>query len=92
MEIEKSGKEEVVLKLKGRLDTVSAPKLESEIDELQCKSLVLDLQELEYTSSAGLRIFLKASKKLNGNIRIINISDEVRVIINMTGFDKILGI
>lgn len=92
MEIEKSGKEEVVLKLKGRLDTVSAPKLENEIDELQCKSLVLDLQELEYTSSAGLRIFLKASKKLNGNIRIINISDEVRVIINMTGFDKILGI
>ena len=92
MEIEQSGKEEVTLKISGRLDSVNAPKLEKVVDELECKSMILDLENLQYTSSAGLRIFLKASKKVNGNIRIINISEEIRVIINMTGFDKILGI
>ena len=95
MKIEKTlqGKE-LTIKLEGRLDTSTAPELETEIkgstDEVEL--LVLDLEALEYISSAGLRVVLGAQKKMNAQGRMIvkNVNDTVMEIFEITGFSKVL--
>ena len=52
-----------LLKIEGRLDTVTAPNLENQINELNVNGVVLDLENLEYISSAGLRVLLSKHKK-----------------------------
>ena len=85
-----------VIKLDGRLDTTTAPELENAIngegDEL--KSLVLDFMGVDYISSAGLRVILTAQKKMNvqGKMELINVSESVMDIFEMTGFADILVI
>ena len=80
----------------GRLDTVSAPQLEAELRNSisGVKELVFDLADLQYVSSAGLRVLLSAQKVMNrqGGMRIRNANDEVREIFEVTGFDEILTI
>ena len=82
------------LKVEGRLDTITAPELDKRINELDVKELVLDLQNLEYISSAGLRVLLSTHKKfvkLDG-MKVINVKAEVMEIFEMTGFADILNI
>ena len=85
-----------VIKIEGRLDTTTAPELEKAIngegDEL--KSLVLDFKGVDYISSAGLRVILTAQKKMNvqGEMELINVSEAVMDIFEMTGFADILVI
>ena len=82
------------LKVEGRLDTITAPELEKRINELEAKEIVLDLNNLEYISSAGLRVLLSAHKKfvkLDG-LKVINVKYEVMEIFEMTGFADILNI
>lgn len=82
--------------LKGRLDTTTAPQLEevvkSGLDGVE--TLVFDLAELEYISSAGLRVLLSSQKKMNtqGNMTVKNVSEEVGEIFEVTGFADILTI
>ena len=80
----------------GRLDTVSAPQLEAELRNSVngVKELVFDLADLQYVSSAGLRVLLSAQKVMNrqGGMRILNANEEVREIFEVTGFDEILTI
>ena len=87
---------ELTIALKGRLDTTTAPQLESEIkDSLDgCTKLVLDLKELEYISSAGLRVLLSAQKIMNrqGEMVVKNVAPEVNEIFDVTGFSDILTI
>lgn len=74
MEIEKTREEsKLVIKLKGRLDTTSAPDLEKEIAEGVdgVTELVIDMHELDYISSAGLRVLLKAQRVMNDNGRMV---------------------
>jgi anti-sigma B factor antagonist len=83
--------------IKGRLDTLTAPELQAPLSESvkQCKKTVLDCAELEYVSSAGLRVLLmaeKASKAGKTALVIRNISAEIREIFDMTGFSEILTI
>ena len=86
----------VVMKLSGRLDTTTAPELENAIngegDAL--KSLVLDFKEVNYISSAGLRVLLSAQKMMNiqGSMELNNVSEDVMDIFEMTGFADILVI
>ena len=84
------------LKLSGRLDTTTAPSLEEVIkEELSGKeSLVFDLADLEYISSAGLRVLLSAQKVMNnqGSMVVKNVSEEVNEIFEVTGFSDILTI
>ena len=86
----------VILKIEGRLDTTTAPELEKAIngegDELKC--LVLDFKGVDYISSAGLRVILTAQKKMNvqGEMELINVSEAVMDIFEMTGFADILVI
>ena len=82
------------LKVEGRLDTITAPDLDKRINALDAKEIVLDLENLEYISSAGLRVLLAAHKKyvrLNG-MKVTNVKPEVMEIFEMTGFADILTI
>ena len=85
-----------VFKLEGRLDTVTAPELEQVINNEAeiLKNLVLDFGGINYISSAGLRVLLGTQKKMNtqGSMELINVSEDVMDILEMTGFADILVI
>ncbi|MCR5657431.1 MAG: STAS domain-containing protein [Butyrivibrio sp.] len=87
---------EVTLVLDGRLDTTTAPSLEEEVKAVVggAKKLVFDLKELQYISSAGLRVLLSAQKTMNkqGSMLVKNVSDDVNEIFEVTGFSDILTI
>ena len=80
----------------GRLDTSSAPQLDSELNNSLegVKELVFDLAKLEYLSSAGLRVFLSTQKKMNkqGKMIIKNVNSTIMEIFEITGFLEILTI
>lgn len=86
----------VTLNLAGRLDTTTAPELEAAIDGCirGASELTLDLAELDYISSAGLRVLLKAQKIMNtqGIMRVIHVGEPIMEIFEITGFVDILTI
>lgn len=88
--------ENVTLKVIGRLDTQTAPELEKELDNVLsgCKDLTFDFAELEYVSSAGLRVILKAQKAMNaqGSMKLTGVNDSVMEVFDITGFLDILTI
>ena len=92
----KRNAEELVLQIVGRLDTTTAPALEKTIMENMngIKGLTLDFKELEYISSAGLRVLLSAQKKMQqiGVMKVINVCEEVMEVFEITGFADILVI
>ena len=87
---------ELIVKVVGRLDTTTAPELEASLKESfeGLEKLVLDFSELDYLSSAGLRVILKAQKLMNaqGNMKVINVNDMVMEVFDITGFADILTI
>ena len=92
----KRNTDETIIELKGRLDTTTAPALDKTINEDICdtKHLVLNINGLEYISSAGLRVLLSAQKKMNkiGSMKVTNVREEVMEVFEMTGFADILTI
>ena len=85
----------VTLEITGRLDTTTAPNLESVINELltDTKELVFDMSGVEYISSAGIRVLLGAYKKINfaqGKVRIEKANEIVREVFEMTGLSEML--
>ena len=86
----------VSLKIIGRLDTSTAPALEAEIDggASGMQELVLDCSALEYVSSAGLRVILKAQKQMNaqGSMKLTGVNETIMEIFDITGFADILTI
>ena len=97
MTIEKiSNGTELNLKVVGRLDTTTAPELEKEIAEniAGVEKLVLDFCELDYLSSAGLRVLLQAQKTMNkqGEMIVRNVNETVEEIFDVTGFSDVLTI
>ncbi len=88
--------DELKLALAGRLDTTTAPQLEAEMKENLdgIESLILDFENLEYISSAGLRVLLSAQKIMNkqGCMVVKNSSEEIKEIFEVTGFSDILTI
>ena len=86
----------VTLGITGRLDTTTAPNLEAVINEISedTKELVFNMAELEYISSAGIRVLLSAYKKINqrgGIMRIEKANDIVREVFEMTGLVEMLN-
>ena len=83
-------------KLEGRLDTVTAPKLEQSLQELLpgLTELTLDFTDLAYISSAGLRVLRSAQKTMQkqGNMTLIHVNETIREIFEVTGFSEILTI
>ena len=97
MEIKKSGAgENLTIELIGRLDAVTAPQLEKELGTSLdgVKVLFFDFAQLEYIASAGLRVLLVAQKRMNkqGKMSIKNVSEEVKEVLDMTGFINFLQI
>lgn len=92
---EKNGKELTILVI-GRLDTTTAPQLEAELKQSisGVEKLVLDFAELEYLSSAGLRVILSAQKVMNkqGAMIVKNVNETISEIFEVTGFVDILTI
>ena len=85
----------VTLEITGRLDTTTAPNLESVINELSkdTKELIFDMSGVEYISSTGIRVLIGAYKKMNFNqgiMRIEKANDMVREIFEMTGLSQML--
>ena len=82
--------------LEGRLDTVTAPELEKELKGALegVSELTMDFAKLEYISSAGLRVLLAAQKTMNkqGEMRLLNVSETIMEIFEVTGFSDILTI
>lgn len=82
--------------LEGRLDTMTAPQLESELNPgLEgIETLELNFEKLEYISSAGLRVLLSAQKTMNkqGSMEITHVCEEIMEVFNITGFTDILTI
>lgn len=87
MNIEKDIKNTVLtFKLSGRLDTNSSPSLEKEVENIESsiRSIIFDFKNLEYISSAGLRILIQTKKKY-GDVKIINFNNDIKQILEMTG-------
>ena len=86
----------VYLKIEGRLDTTTAPELESCVNELtqSASTLTVDCDGLEYISSAGLRVILKAQKAMNakGGMKLIHVNEAIMEVFDITGFTDILTI
>lgn len=96
MEIEKKTEgDKLTVSLTGRLDAVTAIQLDKELKSLEgVKYLTIDCGNLKYIASAGLRILLKLQKKMNmqGEMNIIKVNREVREVLDMTGFSRLLSI
>ena len=82
--------------MSGRLDTTTAPELEAALDEVleNTKELIFNLENLEYISSAGLRVILKAQKAMNtkGSMKLTGVNDSIMEVFDITGFLDILTI
>ena len=86
----------LLIALEGRLDTTTSPDLEKELKEVLpgVTELTLDLEKLEYISSAGLRVLLAAQKTMSkqGAMKLINVNEIIMEIFEITGFSDILTI
>ena len=90
------------IKLGGFIDTASSPYLQKKVEDISVETIgnggfnvVFDLAEVEFVSSAGLRVLLMARKiadRQNGRISLINVKDSIREVLDMTGFSKILDV
>lgn len=97
MEIKQTKEDtKLTLALVGRLDTNTAPQLDAVLDEQLAgvTDLIIDLEALDYVSSAGLRSFLAAMKKMTkqGSMKLIHVNDTVMEVLEITGFADILTI
>lgn len=99
MEINKAiSNQNVIITLKGRLDTMAAPQLDDEaksIDFDEVETVTLNLKDLEYISSSGLRVILALYKNLKskgGNLKIVNVSNTIMELFSMTGMSDYLDI
>ena len=89
--------DKITISLEGRLDKLSSPTLEEEMNKeiSKKKNIVIDFNNLQYISSAGLRILIASEKQLKEvgkTMEIINVNDDVMNILNVTGFVYILNI
>ena len=94
--IKESNGSALTIKVEGRLDTITAPKLEAELKSSisGVTTLTFDFSNLEYISSAGLRVLLSAKKimKKQGGMVVRNVNSTVMEIFEVTGFSDFLTI
>ena len=85
-----------IYEIEGRIDTLTAPELESDIKGVadKAESLLLDFAKVEYISSAGLRVLLFAHKTMakKGGLKVVNVGEDIMEIFDVTGFSDILSI
>ncbi len=93
-----------LVKIDGRLDAMTAPRLKEQIDQLfaqQRYRIVLDLTDLDYVASPGLRIMIEARKRARewkftdmegGDVRIAGIPPRIKEVFDLTGFTSLFQI
>ncbi len=95
IEMKKDGNA-LVVALEGRLDTSTSPQLEDELKPALdgVTELTFDMENLDYISSAGLRVLLFAQKTMNkqGTMKVIHSNEMIQEIFEVTGFSDILTI
>lgn len=87
----------IILKIEGRIDTNTSRELQAKILLCLQKSLhmILDMEQVDYVSSAGLRTLLigeKTANAKNGSMQIIHVCPAVKEVFIMSGFDKVMNI
>lgn len=99
MNIQKTVKNNLnVIAVSGRLDSNTSPDLETFIGSLEdtsCSGIILDMTELDYISSAGLRVILNTSKSLKRNAKsfsLCKVQDHIREVFEISGFDMFIDI
>ena len=96
MQIEQREQEgKVILKLSGKLDTNTSPEAETvfnKVLEAGHNKILVNFQDLDYMSSAGLRVLLGTAKQLQGRgaVALCNMNDEVREVLEMTGLADLI--
>ena len=91
----KKNDKELFIKLEGKLDTNTSSDLDSKISELEgVEKVIIDMEKLDYISSAGLRVLLSMQKIMNkqGEMILKNVCENVMDIFEVTGFSEILNI
>ncbi len=85
----------LTIAVSGRVDTVTAPELEAGLKFGDAKDVVIDLKDVPYMSSAGLRLLLTVHKMMlakGGELQIANVQPSVREVLDITGFSDILNL
>ena len=94
--IKKENGSNLTVAVVGRLDTTTAPQLEGELKAsfASCEEMELDFSDLEYISSAGLRVVLAAHKAMNakGGLKVTHVKPDIMEVFEITGFSDILTI
>ena len=78
----------------GRIDTLTSGELENVVSDVseKCKKLIIDMSDVDYVSSAGIRVIIGAHQSVGAdNFSLKNVSKNVMQILTMTGFDKVLN-
>lgn len=94
MELElKNENRSLKVKVIGKLDTITAPKLEEELSKNinGVQEIIFDLEQLKYISSSGIRVLLTIKKKI-GNMKILKPTDEVMEVLEITGLSDVFDI
>ena len=87
-----------VIRIEGHLDTQTSPDAQTQLTQLidqGATKLVVNFEKLDYISSAGLRVLLKAAKQLKGNsgeLRICGLNEVVQEVFDISGFTTILTV
>ena len=87
--------DKLTISVSGRIDTMTAPAFEAGLKFDGATHVVLDLADVPYMSSAGLRLLLSAHKTMlakGGDLTIVNVQDVVREVLDITGFTGILNL
>ncbi len=97
MEIKVLKNDNIVIELKGRLDTTTSPQLDQKVKEIEIDKdlVIIDFKELEYISSAGLRVLLAIKKMLEASgkkLEIHNVNEVILEVFNVTGFINVLNV
>lgn len=97
MEIKIEHGKEMVIKFKGRLDTISSQELSKKLDEEEVKEdlVIFDMKETEYISSAGLRLLISLKKSLQEkgkSLEIHSLNEVCKEVFRVTGFNNVLTV
>ena len=88
----------LIISLIGRLDTMTSQKFEEKIKSIsfdEIRNITINMKELEYVASAGLRVILMLNKKIiknGGKLKIINANNVIKELFTMVGMDDYLDI
>lgn len=95
--VEKRAENEIILQIEGRIDVNTSPVLQEKLLKAfqKTKRVILDLEQVAYVSSAGLRVLLigqKTATSKNGVMRLIHVQETVHAVLKMSGLTGILTI